>query len=346
MSVTATQAPPFAETLQAVLAPIPAERQVSLSADGTLALLREARREDDPTLPRGIWETELKRADWPGVARGACDALATRSKDPHAGAMLAESWVHLYGFAGARDGIRLLHALWEAGAGQDEPERGAAAVDWVNAHLPDALRRVAITRPAGGQDEAYGWNDWRAAAHREAARRQHPGERPAPDEVTRARIQDAAQRTPRAFYAAAEHDLSQALGAVDAFQAALRKEGGNAPPTLARTRDTLVEIHPWVHALLARRPEAEPPPPEPEAQAPAGPDPRHPVGSRAEAYRMLEAAASFLARTEPHSPTPHLVRRAVAWGQMDLAELLVELAGEGYDLNSLRKLLGLVEPRR
>lgn len=49
------------------------------------------------------------------------------------------------------------------------------------------------------------------------------------------------------------------------------------------------------------------------------------IASRAEAYRVLEAVAGYLERTEPHSPVPLLVRRAISWGAMPLPELLAEL---------------------
>lgn len=49
------------------------------------------------------------------------------------------------------------------------------------------------------------------------------------------------------------------------------------------------------------------------------------ISSRDEAYRMLEAVAGYLERTEPHSPVPLLVRRAISWGAMPLPQLLAEL---------------------
>ena len=68
-----------------------------------------------------------------------------------------------------------------------------------------------------------------------------------------------------------------------------------------------------------------------------------PIRSRSEAYRRLAEAADYLLRTEPHSPTPYLVRRAVAWGHMSLGELLQELVqGEG-DLRAIYTLLGMRE---
>ena len=62
-------------------------------------------------------------------------------------------------------------------------------------------------------------------------------------------------------------------------------------------------------------------------------------------------------RTEPHSPAPWLVKRAVSWGGMtlaelpealrglglDLAELLDELLGQGENLASIKKLLGMTK---
>ncbi len=56
---------------------------------------------------------------------------------------------------------------------------------------------------------------------------------------------------------------------------------------------------------------------------------------------MLNDAAGYLLRIEPHSPTPYLVRRAVTWGDMTLAELFEEFVREGYDLQALCNLLGI-----
>lgn len=69
------------------------------------------------------------------------------------------------------------------------------------------------------------------------------------------------------------------------------------------------------------------------------------LSSREDAYRQLEAAAAFLQATEPHSPTPYLVRRAVRWGQMSLPELIQEAgSGEGA-LERFFTMLGMSSPR-
>ena len=43
--------------------------------------IKDARREDDVTLSQGIWQTEIKRADWPLVETLCLDALTTKTKD-------------------------------------------------------------------------------------------------------------------------------------------------------------------------------------------------------------------------------------------------------------------------
>jgi type VI secretion system protein ImpA len=70
-----------------------------------------------------------------------------------------------------------------------------------------------------------------------------------------------------------------------------------------------------------------------------------PINSREDAYRMLEAVAQYLQKTEPHSPTPYLVMRAVTWGRMSLGDLMQEIVREEGDMNRYFSLLGIKEPR-
>jgi type VI secretion system ImpA family protein len=77
-----------------------------------------------------------------------------------------------------------------------------------------------------------------------------------------------------------------------------------------------------------------------EAGAARSPGPRGAIRSREDAYRMLDEAADYLLRTEPHSPAPYLVKRAVGWGKMPLAELLQELLDSESDLKQIYRLLG------
>lgn len=86
--------------------------------------------------------------------------------------------------------------------------------------------------------------------------------------------------------------------------------------------------------------EAEAPPSSPALPS-TMPDSAADIGSREEAYRLLEIAATYLQRTEPHSPTPYLVQRAVNWGRLPLPELMLEIVREEGDLSRYFSMLGI-----
>lgn len=66
-----------------------------------------------------------------------------------------------------------------------------------------------------------------------------------------------------------------------------------------------------------------------------------PIRDRAHAYRLLQDVADYLSKHEPHSPTPYLLRRAVAWGGMPLPDLLREVVHQEGDLSRYLAMLGL-----
>ncbi|HET7232575.1 MAG TPA: type VI secretion system protein TssA [Longimicrobium sp.] len=317
----------------------------------------EALRADDDSVPFGIWERPLKRANPQRAAELAVEALLAGSGDLQVAGWLVQAWVMMHGFSGARAGLDLVHALCHgAWAGRHEADaEGEAqrrAFAWMAAHLPGALARAPITHPAGG-GPAFTWEEWEAAQYRDRVQRA-AGERPEPGKPTPDDVRGSATRTPTAFYRQGVGELDGTLHAVRRLQALLRERWPASPPSLEPLHRAAAAIRGWLHAELQGRPDAQDEPgpahPEPDAHPavpsaaphPAGP----PIRGRDEAYAHLAAAADYLARTEPHSPVPWLVRRAVEWGEMELAELLGTLIGEGYDLKTLRSLLGLADGGR
>jgi type VI secretion system protein ImpA len=86
---------------------------ISLRHDPLFQKIRDARRQDDPSLPMREWERPLIKADWKAVAALCGDALRKRSKDFQLAAWLCEAWTYERGVGGFVDGMRLLHALAE-----------------------------------------------------------------------------------------------------------------------------------------------------------------------------------------------------------------------------------------
>jgi type VI secretion system protein ImpA len=136
------------------------------------------------------------------------------------------------------------------------------------------------------------------------------------------------------------------------LDALLEEKMGSQSPGLQRFIETLSGIQSLVADILHARPD------EPElastergtqraAVAAQGHEAgseiwsAQPIRSRAEAYWRLSEAAEYLLRTEPHSPTPYLVQRAVEWGSMSLFDLFQQIIRNEGEMQEINKLLRL-----
>jgi len=93
------------------------------------------------------------------------------------------------------------------------------------------------------------------------------------------------------------------------------------------------------------------PTPAPQAEVPVSPESpaaaprRMTADDRAHAYELLEQAARMLLQTDPHSPAPYLVQRAIEWGRLSTSELYQELFIRKGGQLSIFELLGLETPQ-
>ena len=62
--------------------------------------------------------------------------------------------------------------------------------------------------------------------------------------------------------------------------------------------------------------------------------------SRDDALRRLSEVSAFFRQTEPHSPIPYLIERAVCWGSLTLEQLLQELIKDSNTRDQVGELLG------
>jgi type VI secretion system ImpA family protein len=353
--------------LEKLLAPISGAQPAGewLRYDPLFDQIREARREEDPDLPQGVWKTEVKKANWPEVARLASEALEGRSKDLQLAGWLTEAWTRLHGFAGAQLGVRLLSGLCEGFWDEvhPRPQNGDLEVRlsplvWLDSYLAQALRQVPVTRPETEDGELLCWLDWETLLHRsKVARRDTPGGRRPEEGPTSdpSRFTVSVSLTGSVFYLELEHQLEGLRQSTADLGNLLQQRAGDEAPSLAQSRELQDRLRRFVLGVLRQRREEETTMAEPAAN-PRPLEPSRlesaedgiftsagPIKSRAEAYRRLAEAADYLSRTEPHSPTPYLVRRAVAWGGMTVTELLQELLADNADLKTVFKLLGLAK---
>jgi type VI secretion system protein ImpA len=123
----------------------------------------EARRADD-ALSLGAWEKEdgRKAAQWDRVAELSLTALKDSTKDLRLACFLAEAAIHLDGFAGLRDCLRLmkelLYRFWDLGlfpaVDEGDLDFRASSLTWLNDRMPEVLQLIPITA-RDGKEENY-----------------------------------------------------------------------------------------------------------------------------------------------------------------------------------------------
>lgn len=334
--------------LEDLLQPIEEERPTgkSVRANGIYSAIREARREDDPSLPQGTWARELKQADWEKVSDIAAHALLSKSKDLQLVAWLLEAQIARRGFDAIAPCLLLMVALCERywdeiypRIDEGDQEYRANIVRWINDKLLPQLRLLPITDVARGTRE-YGWADYEQARRNEQLRAMR-GRPPPPGEIEGATLQElqaALSATATEHHHQRYRVLADALAAIETLAATLQRLWGEDAPGLNGLAGLLEQIQALIAGELHKRGVRLVAAPiradAPEGGGGAGGGEGAgdgddggdgPIRSRADAYHRLAVVAEYLAGLEPHSPVPYLLRRAGEWGNMNTAELYHEL---------------------
>jgi type VI secretion system ImpA family protein len=344
-------------TISALLCPIaPHGTGADLRLGGTWRAIQEARREDDARLPQGIWTREFKRADWRQVETLCRGALAATGKDLQVAAWLAEAWLHLHGLAGLADGLDLLCALskqfWphlHPAIEDDDPAPRIATFDWMDRHFAILLRTLPIAQAQDEPGRAYSWTDLANAQLLERLHQRDPQSFERAHNsgtVTLDAFAEMLRRTAPEFLADLHAGLRAAAASLANLKTVLGTLCGADAPGFSAMLACLQEIDDFVAAECDNRGRvrhaARPERLTPAHTAPSGaPKPRQPQAGRADFYAQLADIAERLAVLEPHSPVPYMIRRAVAWGERPLPDLIADFAAAGFDPASVFDLLGI-----
>ncbi|GGA20952.1 type VI secretion system protein TssA [Dyella nitratireducens] len=337
-------------SLARLLAPIDAVAPAGLPVRGSMMyrMVEQARRGDDASLPMGSWAVELKRANWPKVSRLIGDILAGSAKDLQLASWLLEAEIQQRGYAAIAPCIALMQGLCETCWDGLHPQGDHGDFDarinivrWVNEKL---LRTLSLVPLVGEDEQSASWSDWELAHHYERLSAAN-GELP-PEAEEAATLDDLHKllASARSSELRERHaELMAAHRAIEAFEQCLRRQLAQEAPTLSKLDALLTSVHAPIRAELSRREASLPRPPiagqadDDDAEAS---DVENDLNDRDRAYRVLADIAEFLARIEPHSPVPYLLRRAVAWGGMDAAELYKELYAKNNGQISVADLFG------
>lgn len=351
---------PTGPKLDALLTPISAQAPAGTALRGTAvfhAIVR-ARQADDASLPMGQMPHELKRADWPAVQRLCTEVLSGQSKDLQLAVWLLEAQMQTQGLAGIAPGLQLCAALldgfWEHLHPQDHIHR-ANLLRWVNRALLPTLKLINLHADA---HTGYAWADLEMAQRLEQLRASgKAGELPPAEAgLDMASLQQRLASTSTALCQGQLHALVEALQALEKLRQVVDERLLEDPPSLAQFAAVIQAMQAWFATELRRR-GAPPLPvvlaPEPVAApvtaAVSATSPMQAAAqahaSRDQAYAMLAEACEALLRIEPHSPVPYVVKRAIAWGSLNTAELYQELFLRAGGQLHIFELLGITAPQ-
>lgn len=323
----------------------------SLRRSAVYDKIKEARRAEDPNLSQGVWVTDVKRADWVEAERLCLDILGNKSKDLRVAAWLLEAWLNRYGLEGATEGLRVIDSLinrfWDTVYppidDDGDLDGRMAPIAWINDKLVVQLKQTTLTEPQTQEPQLLSWLDWEKASMYERQNRKPPEGEPSTSE-----FMSCVLLTPADFYRTRDKQVADLLAAVEAVESSLDKRCGQPMAALWQFKEMAKQLEGFISKALDQKGEDEP---EVEDAEDVGVAPANDPGergvrwgairNRAEAYQRLAEAAQYLIAKEPHSPVPHLIMRAVSWGNMSFGELVQELVSDQRDVGQIFQLLGM-----
>ncbi|MEQ1764911.1 MAG: type VI secretion system protein TssA [Pyrinomonadaceae bacterium] len=360
------QNPPVVD-LDLIFQPIAGENPAgeSLRYSGIYDEMREARRADE-NLAQGAWQTELKVADFPKVLNLGIDALTTKSKDLQVAAWTCEALVKLHGFAGFRDGLKIIAGLqehfWEPlhpEIDEGDQESRANAIAWVDEQVAQAIKGAPFTGVAG-----YSYADWQDsqkfdfpesveglttddAERIRKLKEQAETERRVTADLWRKEI----NQTRRAAVESVNLIIEECWQALNDLNRVIEEKfDRNQAPALGVLKKSLEDVEAQMKMLLTAKRAEEPDAIEEEegsgeegdGAAVEGGVRKGAIQSRRDALSRLSDIAEFFRRSEPHSPVSYLVQKAVKWGEMPLELWLQEVVKDPGVLYQLKETLGVV----
>lgn len=355
----------FEELLKPIPGPSPSGKSARDVKD--YESLKEARREEE-ALNQGEWKRPIKVADWQKVIQISTRMLSGESKDLEVAAWLLEGLVKRQGFAGLRDGLKVLRDLhtqfWDSfypviEDGDQEIRTGRLEV--LNKLLPPAIRSVPLVVSSGGPGYGY-WQykesqdieNLRRGAASDAEKRRQLDEALKEGKLDGDKFDKAVAATPLAHCSAILEQIVQAGQEFEQLSKVLDEKYGEDAPSLRLVKEALNDCQSLMDSLVKKKGGVGLQSSQPAAAgtdaaegamggAPSdgGGSAGGPLRDRAGALRQLAAVAEFFQKTEPHSPISYLVQRAAKWGEMPLDEWLQEVIKNPGVLGEVRETLGI-----
>ncbi|MBS0352008.1 MAG: type VI secretion system protein TssA [Proteobacteria bacterium] len=330
---------------EALLAPISSENPAGIDIrkdTSAQTLYRQAKQARANA--RGIERQQLQgnnlssKTDWKNVYRLSVNILTTQAKDIEVATWLIEAGLRLHGFTGLSAGFKftanLIEKYWEILYPLPDEEGLLTKVgpfiglngEDVEGSLIAPLALTPILEFENGTVLTL-WHYQQARQNSEASKLEE--------------IKAAIQVIPVETLKDVLNTLESCIAHFSQLVAILNEKCANQSPPSSRVfeqlRNCLECFRANTTTLVTEAPtKKEPIAPKIEAK----PSIKIPT-PREQALENLVAIAQFFRDTEPHSPLPYILERAVRWGKMALPDLLKELLQDESSKKQLNQLTGI-----
>jgi type VI secretion system protein ImpA len=328
----------------------------SLRDDEIYQRIQQARLEDDNSTPRGVWEFEMRRADWNTVYELASSSIKERSKDIQLAVWMMEAQLMRVGFASIAPSVYLIEEMlaqyWDnihPQMDEGDSEHRVNIISWINSKLAVVVKQISITDRADTETQ-YSWSDWEMAMRNTQMASAHPEANDLKGEIDVNTVVLNINQTAVEFYQQLYEDLELALLSIDSLTVFLDQKLDKESPSLGGLSGLLEEIAGLAYHQLEQRgvlPAAEKSDEVSEIllqQAPRMASDTFDgdtVQNRNDAYSALRNIADYLVIDDPHSPAPYLIYKAIEWGKMNTGQLYNELFVQHQGQLNIFEMLGI-----
>jgi type VI secretion system protein ImpA len=331
----------------------------NLQYDKVYDQIKEARVEDDESIPMGNWGHAPKKADRLLVIKLAGEALATRSKDLRVAGWYLESLSRKEGYEIVGAGLEFLYSLQEQFWDTLYPEIDEdgsldlriGAMEAAANLLASSVKKIEVVR--GGIDWAL-YQDARALGTEEDAKSDEKKaarkDAIARGKMTGEELQKAVDSTPKAYYAMAEKALLEGIASIEKLDVFHEEKYGDDYPSFTRLKSAIDDVKKIVTSILNEKRKTDPDPVEivpeevPEGTGEGSAEGEGGEGSAAaasisgvsgprrtssggapggveDAYLQVAECAEFLSQKSPASAVPYLLCTALRLGETRSADL-------------------------
>lgn len=358
---------PCTERVSRLLEPLFADLPCgnSLRYEPDFDQLRDLRREDDASLPTGVWKSDIKRANWSAVETLATTLLLERSKDLMVAVWLGEAWLHRDALLGITDALVLVSQLCERFSQDLHPQAEdgdqswrVTPLDWLSRRYGELLHtQLPLLGDKEGDFAGFSLFDWQQMQRKQVTVNDTKAAKVAAGLALsqQNKFNEQVRSTPLVWWLRSLDSMQLASRQLAVLESWSDRHLLELAPTYVSLQKIIQSLTVLFKEFIAMHPPqivvADLPDSASQAivdntgeltvrQTPTAvfTEPR----SREEAYRQLLLIADYLARTEPHSPVPYLIKRGVEWGNKPLKELLSELISADPEARRLWTLLGVL----